>query len=479
MKKSEDLIFLQDRLKLAVGFHQSKNLESAEAIYKEVLSIEPQNFDALNLMGAISASRCLWDDALIFFSKALDAGGNSFQLHNNRGNVFRELGQFNSALASYDMAIGLNPRYWEAYSNRGVLFRELNQFKSALESFDRAIELNPNYFEAYFNRGNTLRGLNRFVDALASYDKAIGLNPGYVDAHYNRASILFSMERFSFALESYDKVIELNPNHSEAHFNRGNTLREMKRHEEAIKSFKIVLALEPEHKNATYSLASYGLSEAPNSSPIDYVQNLFDEYAPIFSSHLVNQLEYRAPFLLAEQFLQHCKVVKNTMLDLGCGTGLCGESFRGLANNILGVDISQKMLDEAGKKNIYSELIFSEIGSYLSSLNRQFDLIVCADVLIYLGDLDSLFSYIKRALSNNGFFSFTIESSTNDSYQLKATQRYGHALGYIEKLAKREGLTIIEAKNIPIRKENEAQIFGYGILLSHCSTNFGSEGVST
>jgi protein O-GlcNAc transferase len=75
------------------------------------------------------------------------------ELHNNIGNVYRELGEPEKALESYERAIALKPNYPKVFNNRGTSFRDLGLFNEALESYCQAISLEPDYATAFWNIG--------------------------------------------------------------------------------------------------------------------------------------------------------------------------------------------------------------------------------------------------------------------------------------------------------------------------------------
>src|SRR5690606_29734993 len=90
------------------------------------------------------------------------------------------------------------------------------------------------------------------------------------------------------------------------------------------------------------------------------------------------------------------------VLDLGCGTGLTGAAFRAVAGRLVGVDLSPRMLGYAQQRGVYDELQQCDLVEFLQSTDERFDLIVAADVLIYLGDLVRAFEEIGRVLRPGG-----------------------------------------------------------------------------
>lgn len=96
------------------------------------------------------------------------------------------------------------------------------------------------------------------------------------------------------------------------------------------------------------------------------------------------------------------------ILDLGCGTGLCGELLCAMSRKLIGVDLSSGVLEVAREKEKYDELVEQEVVAYLNECGQSFDVIVAADLLVYLGDLSSLFAAAQAVLTGGGLFVFLL-----------------------------------------------------------------------
>ena len=134
-----------------IALHQQGNFPEAQVIYEQVLLIQPNHFDALQLLGVLFAQVKKYPQAVEFLSKALEINPNHAGAYSNRGNVLQDLKRPDEALASYDQAIKINPDYAEAYYNRGTILQELKRFDEALASYDQAIKINPDYINAHWN----------------------------------------------------------------------------------------------------------------------------------------------------------------------------------------------------------------------------------------------------------------------------------------------------------------------------------------
>jgi predicted O-linked N-acetylglucosamine transferase (SPINDLY family) len=240
----------------AVAAHQRGQVARAQAMYRQILESEPDNPDALHLLGVTCTQSGEFEAALEYIDRAIALRPGDAACHSNRGKALAGLGRAADALASYDRAVALAPGYAEAHNNRGNALRALKRAADALASYDRAIAIAPGYAEAFGNRGNALMDLRRPEEALASYDRALGLKPGLASAHANRGVALLESRHLAGALASFDHAIRLAPGNAEAHANRALVLLRLGRPGDALAACDAALGLNPGHATA---LAHRGL----------------------------------------------------------------------------------------------------------------------------------------------------------------------------------------------------------------------------
>ena len=204
--------------------HQQGKLSEAKAIYEQILKMQPNNFSALQLMGAMYTQTKNHLQAIEFLSKAIKINPRFAPCYNNIGLALKELKRLDEALASYDKAISIKPDYAEAHYNRGNVLKELIRLDEALGSYDKAISIKPDYAKAYSNRGIALKELKLLDEALVSYDKAISIKPDFAEAYSNRGIVLQELKRINEALASHDKAISIKPVYAESHWNKSITL---------------------------------------------------------------------------------------------------------------------------------------------------------------------------------------------------------------------------------------------------------------
>ncbi len=493
-------------LRQAVQLHQQGRLEAAQALYRQVLEAAPRQFDALHLLGVIERQR--GDPALAarLIADALAIDPQQARAHCNLGAALQDLGRARDALDSYEAALRLDPHYALAWDNRGNALRRLGRPEQALDSYERALGLQPGYPEAWCHRAIVLHDLGRDADAAASARQALAARPGYADALLALGNALQGMERPDEAVDAYDRALAAAPGHAEtwcargaalrksgdldgalgsydralalrpgyalAEHYRANTLRALGRRDDAVAAYRRALALGADAGEIGFSLAALaapGDAGLPAAAPADYVRGLFDQYAGHFDRHLVDVLGYRTPALLDALLRRHgggSQAPAGSIADLGCGTGLCAPFLRPAAAHLAGVDLSPRMLDKARATGLYDELACTDIGDWLAGQEGRHDLLVAADVLVYIGALETLFARARAALRPGGRFALSCEAlDDGDGYAIRPSNRYAHALAYVERCAVQAGLVVAAAERAVLRREHGADVEGWLVLL--------------
>jgi len=86
-------------------------------------------------------------------------------------------------------------------------------------------------------------------------------------------------------------------------------------------------------------------------------------------------------------------------------------------------------------------------------------------VLVYIGDLTALFTTTAAALRPGGVFLFSAEAAQNHDYILLPTQRFAHAMQYLERIAAATGLTVRKTQAATIRLEKGQEVPGHLVLV--------------
>ncbi len=190
-------------------------------------------------------------------------------------------------------------------------------------------------------------------------------------------------------------------------------------------------------------------------APTAYVAALFDEYAPRFDQHLVEGLGYSGPTLILESLEAACPGRKfAAALDLGCGTGLMGVAIGDRVTTLDGVDLSPAMLEQARRTCRYRALATGEIVRYLAALEAPtYELVLAADVFVYLGRLDPVLDAVARALTPSGLLAFTAQESRDADIRLGGELRFSHSAPYLRAALARAGLELLGLRSASTRRE--------------------------
>jgi len=181
--------------------------------------------------------------------------------------------------------------------------------------------------------------------------------------------------------------------------------------------------------------------------------------------------EYRGPALIAEALRRACSIRTREYrfgltLDLGCGTGLMAQSLSGLCSSIEGVDLSPGMLEKAERTKLYGALHEGELVAFLSSrASAEADLVLAADVFVYMAALDAAFREAYRVLKREGIFAFTVQAHEGEGFILGEDARYAHSEAYLRELAETVGFTLVIIERVSTREDRGVPVPGFLAVL--------------
>jgi predicted TPR repeat methyltransferase len=202
-----------------------------------------------------------------------------------------------------------------------------------------------------------------------------------------------------------------------------------------------------------------------------YVKALFDQYAPRFDLAL-DDLGYCAPaLLLAEVAVVRAAAGQavrfRRAIDLGCGTGLAARAFGSIVDEIIGIDLSPKMIARARATGLYAELDVAEIVEGLGSRpDASADLVLAADVMVYVHDMMPLLAEVARVLTPCGLFAFTVESHAGEDVMLGEGLRYTYGASSVRALVAAAGLVLERLEPASSRTESGVQVPGLVAIAS-------------
>jgi len=354
------------------------------------------------------------------------------------------------------------------YNIRGTKYANLGQLDTAISCYEKALSIKPDYAEAHYNLGFSHHRLGQLDAAVRSYKKVVAIKPDYAKEHNNKIlSVIyfFTIGQIPDAIDTLEALIKDNPNDALLFNMIGGCYASLGQTDMAVKNYEQALAIKPDYSvpQHMFNALTGNTSKEP---PKEYVKNLFDDYAERFDESLVEQLEYKLPFLMKELILKLDSKRKTfeKVIDLGCGTGLTGKELRDISNNLTGIDLSRNMIAKARELDVYDRLIEGDIVDILSLSKEKYDLFIALDVFIYIGELTKIFKTVRNCCNKNALFIFSIETQEEDGYSLLKSARYAHSDDYILNIAF-DGFKVIDSQEVSLRKEKVSWIDGQIFIL--------------
>jgi predicted TPR repeat methyltransferase len=337
----------------------------------------------------------------------------------------------------------------------------------AAQIYEQVLRIEPLHRDALRKSAQLKEDASDYTHAVDLWERLVGICLDDARAHQDLGLALLRLGRRGDAVTALRRTIALAPNYAPGHCNLGLALEECGDFAGAAAALREALRLQPESGFIAYHFAAVAAQAGETHAivkacPHDYLVPLFDGYADRFDTHLFQTLRYNGPRLLAEIVgetpstkLRPCPW---DVLDLGCGTGMTGVPFRTTARTMTGVDLSSRMLERAARRvmpdgrRVYDTLLECDLVSALSAWENCFDLVLAADVFIYVGDLAGVFTAVRRLLRPGGLFAFTIEVwEGSEDYRLLPTRRYAQKPAYIANLAREVGLVDVRARESILR----------------------------
>lgn len=424
-----------------------------------------------NNYGVILSQIGRQSDSILYFKKAIFINNKYISAYNNLISTLSSLGKNNEAINYLKELEKIKPLDFNTPHNIAQNLFKLKKYHESIIYFNKSIDLNKNCAEVYNNLGTVYFVLNNTQKALNYYLEAVSINSNYVEAQCNVGIMLNLLQRYEESLVYLNEAIKLSPSFADAYQCLASSYNSLDKKDKALINYKKLLELKPNNDIAKHMINSLS-GITPSKPPDSYIIELFDAYSNKFEDDVTLNLKYNIPYKLKELFNNFSKVniPLDRAIDLGCGTGLCGEQFKDIVREIIGIDLSSSMLLKASQKLIYSSLIENDLINGLRSITQKQDLFISADVFIYIGDLEKLFLEITKKCHQNSFFIFSIESLESDEsidFLLKETGRYGHSNQYIKNLSSKHNFSIITKSSVEIRKHKSKWIPGSIYLLRY------------
>lgn len=486
-------------------YFANKEFMKALEIYQLLFQGDSKNESYAIACGVCNDALGNKEAATDYFTEALKINRKSEAALLNLSTTYYELKDFEKSEDYARRVLDINPQCISAWQNLANIAFCNEQYDVALEYYQQMYKYNSNSYIAMINIANTYYCLGKYVLSLEFAKKSLQKHPSSVAAHILAANSLNAMGKYEKAIDMYTRALELDDENVDLFSSLSETYhylsdwencllfawRHIKKLQEPLNSVQLNfgyllyecysekskelaqkyaakwLKYFPDNKIVNHMANALINGGALQESDAEFIKETFDSFAPEFEKTL-SDLEYQAPDLIREALENNLKTsifTKYHILDLGCGTGLCGEKIKKFATmrGLLGVDLSEKMLEIARAKKIYAELFCDDICHYMENSEYFFHVIVASDVLTYFGDLTKVCVRVARSLTPDGLFVFTFSENeiNKDDFFMAPSGRFVHAPAYVERVLKSAGLKLVSSERHILRNEAESPVYGY------------------
>ncbi len=209
---------------LALAAHREGRLEHAAQGYREALAAEPDNVEALRLLGAALLELGHVEEAREAIERALALRPDEARYHNDLGVVLHRLGRYEAARTAFESALARMPDYADAYANLGALLFDRGRYEEAALILRKALIYAPDHIGAGNNLGRALLRLDRTEEAIGMFEAVLHFRPDNAEALTNLGVALNLLGDHAGARAAFEKAIALQPQQVEAHVNYAQTL---------------------------------------------------------------------------------------------------------------------------------------------------------------------------------------------------------------------------------------------------------------
>jgi len=437
----------------------------AAACFRRAVELDPDRPQPHAALGVALGQMGCWREAIDALQRAVELGLHRAEVYRHLADALFNTKRAEEAEAAARRAVELDPDVAESWHVQGQALDELDRTEEALACFRRAMQLKPGFALPHYGVGLALARRQRLDEAAESFRQALRLRPEFPEALSGLGSLLLASGKTDEGIDHLRQAVRLRPTLRTAQAELAHGLERAGRRQEAAEVYRRMLELWPDDPGLVFQIAALSGQEVPAAMPAAVVRGVFDRHAATFDRHLVNRLQYRVPQLLLEAVTAAGAQPGLDVVDLGCGTGLCGELFRGLAATLVGVDLSAGMIEQARRRALYDRLEVAEMIQALRAGPSRYDLALAADVLCYVGDLSEVFRAVAAALRPGALFAFSVELHDASGWVLRPTRRYAHAAEYVREQAAINRFEPVQTRTETLRTEAAQDVAGLIVVL--------------
>lgn len=196
---------------MGVNHFNAKAVPQAIRELMTAVTLDPENYQALHLIGFIYMGRKQYPEAVRYFRKALEIKPDYHICVNNLGVAYLYMERWEEAATLYEELVQatLYTSPWLAYANLGWAYYQMGRTTEAIDQTKMALFLNPEMCLAQNNLGIMYSELMEIEDALNAFTEAIQQCDGYAEPHLHMGKLLAELGEAPRAARHFRKCVEL------------------------------------------------------------------------------------------------------------------------------------------------------------------------------------------------------------------------------------------------------------------------------
>ncbi|TNE37283.1 MAG: tetratricopeptide repeat protein [Alphaproteobacteria bacterium] len=255
---------IDENIQNGLGLMQAGQFGGAERVFRNVLSVQPRNAEALYRLGTISLLARRYDEAEDLFRRSLMVRPKEADVHNDLAYTIQQIGKVGEALKEYETAMDLDPSRVVYKTNYAALLMRIGRHQEAEAVTDGALLVDPKDSRALFLKGMLCKSSDREDEAMDAYEAAIEANPILREAHLNLSELKFQKEGGESFIDSYKSMYEADKTDPRRALLYTEALHKSGRYDELEKVLRPFLETEfAKHPGILNGLA-YGLASQGN-----------------------------------------------------------------------------------------------------------------------------------------------------------------------------------------------------------------------
>lgn len=274
----------------AYALHQEGRLDEAEALYLKLISINPDDFNVLNLYGLLLISKQNYDDAVTYLSKAMLYKQDAYII-SNLAKAYYLAGEYEKSAKMYKTSLKYDEND-DTYYSLALSYKKLNNIKESISAYKKAVEINPSNLNAYYNMILIYSDCGNFKEAIKCGIEACE-NNNNADEIYTLLSGLYENEGETEKAVFYlEKAVEASPKDYIYYYNLGVLYGKLNRLDKSVENYKKALLINPKHIESYVNIASVYKKNKNYDIALKYIE----------SAYMIDNTEPVSVLLLAQTY---------------------------------------------------------------------------------------------------------------------------------------------------------------------------------